>query len=654
MDFESYTNQLDSFIDLRVKGKIDENQSNTFSENYFTKQRDIFIDLCISEEEEKARSFIQNLDVIILNRNDRNNNTFLHYLFAQDENGKYILNGRVIIKAVRVITESTRFTAYDSYNKMGQTAFMLACRYGDIRVVRMLQPKIKEIYTNKKKPSSAFDLACAKGHLKVVKFLTTNFQNYRNDWFFENALYHAIYGNHPDVVQYLVDFCSNDPVVNCNKIINVVFQKSYCTSSCEALLVLADKIDLNILRCHAKGKQINVFFDICINGNLDLAKHLTSRRSFNFNGLFSRYEYSLIQNTKFGNKNRLIECLANIPAIVNNENYCSYVFNIACGHGDLDTVKQLSSNLKFKVSVWNKADDHKKTPLHHACESANVELVEWLLTTPAIESINSIDSGNHSPCTHVCINFTNRNTDREKSYYTIFKLLMKIPGIKWDLIKHHIKNIIIHAFVNDDVEVFKMVFDKAGIKYFDNNSAFDYIWSFNFPQDQKLLFITACRLGKYEIIKEMLWRLDFNLSEYINFKRENLLLDESNPLYVAEVTSITKQIQCRGFVSLTVGRMIKDLVIEHIKMNYIYHVVAQHVAVFQLMVFTCDGYLFLDPDKCDTDAYSFMKIATSLPMELQMKLIWIMIGKNRNNIPSRIFDFRLGESVKKYLNRYFC
>lgn len=424
---QRYAEQLNSFIDLYVNRK-DSNQRKSFTENKFTKQREIFVQLCVHGKKDLARSFFDKLDVTTVNRKDSNGDTFLHFLFDQDKNRNYILNGRVIIEAIRIITEDIQFNAYNVYNNQNQTALMLACRYGDPRVVRMLQPKTTDVFTNEKSVPTAFEIACANGHTMVVRFLLTQFdiENYECS-IFEKALSRAVERNHPDVVRCLLNFRINDQLIDCKCIDDTFMQFSTKKTDVDALVVLADRINLNILDCLAKGKQISVFHDICINGNLDLAKHLASRLDFKFESM--HHLCSLMVDAEFNDNTKgLLEWLIKIVfnsenacSVFNDENTCSNLFNVACRTGSLDTVQVLSSG---KFDLWNKCYNSKQTPLHNACHSGNVRLVEWLLKTPAIDSINALDSDNRTPFDLACCQI---NSTKTNDYVEICKLLMRTP-----------------------------------------------------------------------------------------------------------------------------------------------------------------------------------------------------------------------------------
>ena len=74
-------------------------------------------------------------------------------------------------------------------------------------------------------------------------------------------------------------------------------------------------------------------------------------------------------------------------------------------------------------------------------------------------------------------------------------------------------------------------------------------------------------------------------------------------------------------------------------------ILKDNINVYRHIVFLCDGYYELDENTENNNGLRFLKIASRLPLELQMTLTHRLCGSSKAIITGKQFD----ENIKRYV-----
>ena len=168
-------------------------------------------------------------------------------------------------------------------------------------------------------------------------------------------------------------------------------------------------------------------------------------------------------------------------------------------------------------------------------------------------------------------------------------------------------------------------------------------------------FHEACKIGDIKTVRKYLSHKNLNVNEKDN--------DGSTPFYFAcyyghkEIVELL--LICRDIIvpddTKTINKEIKELIERYkkdpqtVRSNLI---LKGNINLYRHIVFLCDGYYKLDENTENNRATRFMKIASVLPLELQMTLIHRLSFSSRTIITAKQFDENIIEYTNIFLLKY--
>jgi hypothetical protein len=268
-------------------------------------------------------------------------------------------------------------------------------------------------------------------------------------------------------------------------------------------------------------------------------------------------------------------------------------FYEACENGDINEIKKYLSDKNF--TSLNEKHYFGTTPFYMACFNGHKEVCELLIKTNGFTSLNEKNINGITPFNMVCCN------GRKE----ICELLIKTDGFN-------------------------------SLNETDNDGDTPFHW--------------ACFNGHREICELLIKTDGFNSLN----KRDN---DRNTPFYLAcyndhkEVCELL--FKCHNIIVPhnieTNNAQIKELIErykkdpEAVRLNLI---LKGNIDLYRHIIFLCDGYFKLKENIENQQGLRFMKIASKLPIELQMTLIHRLSGSVKAIITAKQFDENIIEYIK--------
>jgi len=270
-----------------------------------------------------------------------------------------------------------------------------------------------------------------------------------------------------------------------------------------------------------------------------------------------------------------------------------------CKKGDIELIKKYITNLNSNTNLnVNEKDNLSYTPFHWACRHGHIDVVRLLMVTQNFNSLNEKNNFGVSPFHWAC----------SKGHTEIVELLIKMDG-----------------------------FSSLNEKDNHNNTS----------------FLLVCENGHKEIVELLIKTNGFSsLNEKDNFGSTPFLLACAN----SHEEIVQELLKCRNIIVPdiieTKDTKIKELVERYkkdpktVRSNLI---LKSNIDLYRNIVFLCDEYYKLNEKTENKNGLRFMKIASKLPLELQMTLIHRLSNSPKTVITSKQFDENIIEYIKGYL-----
>jgi hypothetical protein len=249
-------------------------------------------------------------------------------------------------------------------------------------------------------------------------------------------------------------------------------------------------------------------------------------------------------------------------------------------------------------------------PIHNACKNSDIDTVKKILNNPH-RRIDDINDGNIDDCGQTPFIYACRNGNME-----LVNMIMHANGFNsLNKTNFYGGTAFSEACWHGHVEVIKTIikateFDGLNKKDFYNN----------YPIEQ------ACCMARLNTVRELL-------------KQPNIII----PKYLSTPNSET-------------GKEIKELIrlcrIDLFTMRERI-IMEENLDTYFHIVFLSDGYYELKQNEpIDLNNSRFMIIASQLPMELQMILIYRLSGSTKSNIPGHFIEDYLKDYVRRFYLSY--
>jgi hypothetical protein len=424
----------------------------------------------------------------------------------------------------------------------------------------------------------------------------------------------------------------------------------------------------------------DTFFNACERGDIELVKRYLSYEGKNI----------FINCTEYDNK---IDKPYFDKKMMNDPDLESYVV--------LTNTKQLNLNYKDNIQIQNNGY-FLVSPFYAACEKGNKEIIELLLNDPRIsnENLNQIrftrnpfsetfrkhnleivkllldndridhydynDEG-YTSLFYACVCWHRNNPGSMEIIKLLLEKKYNLNKILYE--KHYGYTNFLHCFPHFEVPVFKFLinlipddkFNEKLLKEKDENGynvitqlcECDTYASINL---ERIKLILDNELIKSKYLNNKTNENDSMLSiackinkekVYVNEKAQNEKLTILKELLHHPRITIPDDIFSNKNEKYVMIKECQDL-IEESKKNPLV-MIRNNIDTFIHVVLYCDNFYDLKQETKNKNAIRFFKIVSSIPLELQMIMIFILSGIRGKNIPSKIFN----DNLKYYLTEIF-
>ncbi|AYV75420.1 MAG: hypothetical protein Terrestrivirus1_294 [Terrestrivirus sp.] len=232
-----------------------------------------------------------------------------------------------------------------------------------------------------------------------------------------------------------------------------------------------------------------------------------------------------------------------------------------------------------------------------ACKNGNINTVKKYLSNKKFNALNEKESYGCTPFHLACYN----------NHIEIVELLIKANGFNSLNEKNNYGYTPFHyVCCNGHIKIVELLMKTKGF-----NSLNEKDNRGNTP------FNLACSYGRIEIVETLLKCHNIIVPDII--KTENDEIKELVERYKKDPEICRSNLILKG-----------------------------HIDLYRSIVFLCDEYYKLNEETENKNGLRFMKIASKLPLELQMILIYRLSNSSRTVITSKQFD----ENIMKYVEGY--